>query len=406
MNRKLLLIAYYFPPECSSGVHRMINLAKYLPRYGWMPTILTSDPADYPPGTALDEGLLRRVPATIRVHRARHVRLPDFRGRLGLAYNKLGWLPGALRRGWNIWRSEGFDVILATGGPWVSLVLGWLLSKLSGSPLILDYRDPWIHNPTRRSKSGLRRVFESAIEQRIVRSAIGVVLNTPELRDVFVRAFPDIPSTRVITLTNAYDPEVTNLRHSVGGRQERALVVTHMGHLYRSRSPMPLLETVKQMLDDGELGCDDLRVQFIGSADFDLDAVVRSMGLEGIVQARPPVDHARALLLLAASDVLLLLQSGFPLQVPAKLFEYLALDKPVLALTDEGATRNLMMQRRLGTVCPYADRAALRDAILRLVREHREGTLRPSAADLTEFSADTLAKRLADFCHASNVCAA
>ena len=56
--RKVLIIAYYFPPLGLSGVQRTAKFAKYLPKYGWKPTVLTVTPTGY---YALDPSLLEEV---------------------------------------------------------------------------------------------------------------------------------------------------------------------------------------------------------------------------------------------------------------------------------------------------------------------------------------------------------
>ena len=56
--RKVLIIAYYFPPMGLRGVQRTVKFAKYLPQFGWKPTVLTVNPTGY---YALDESLLKEV---------------------------------------------------------------------------------------------------------------------------------------------------------------------------------------------------------------------------------------------------------------------------------------------------------------------------------------------------------
>ncbi|MBI3579799.1 MAG: glycosyl transferase family 1, partial [Ignavibacteriales bacterium] len=56
--RKVLVIAYYFPPMGLSGVQRTAKFVKYLPQYGWKPTVLTVTPTGY---YAMDDSLLKEV---------------------------------------------------------------------------------------------------------------------------------------------------------------------------------------------------------------------------------------------------------------------------------------------------------------------------------------------------------
>ena len=57
-QRNVLYIAYYFPPLGLSGVQRTLKFVKYLPLYGWKPTVLTVGPTGY---YAFDESLLKEI---------------------------------------------------------------------------------------------------------------------------------------------------------------------------------------------------------------------------------------------------------------------------------------------------------------------------------------------------------
>ncbi|MEO8577310.1 MAG: hypothetical protein ABI556_11440, partial [Gemmatimonadales bacterium] len=70
-HRRVLMISPHFPPDSSAGSHRVRLLAPHLERYGWLPTVLTVDPAYYE-GT-LDAGLADLVPRSLRVERVRAV---------------------------------------------------------------------------------------------------------------------------------------------------------------------------------------------------------------------------------------------------------------------------------------------------------------------------------------------
>ena len=48
MNRKVLIITYYWPPAGGGGVQRWVKFAKYLKFFGWEPIIYTVSNADYP----------------------------------------------------------------------------------------------------------------------------------------------------------------------------------------------------------------------------------------------------------------------------------------------------------------------------------------------------------------------
>src|SRR5512132_3440110 len=64
--KKLLVIAYFFPPSGSVGVYRTLKFVKYLPEFGWEPVVLTVSNGKFP---VYDESLLKLIPAGVEVHR-------------------------------------------------------------------------------------------------------------------------------------------------------------------------------------------------------------------------------------------------------------------------------------------------------------------------------------------------
>ena len=66
--KRVLVIAYYWPPSGGSGVQRWVKFVKYLPSEGWEPVVFAPDGADYP---SLDPSFQKEVPASVEVLRGR-----------------------------------------------------------------------------------------------------------------------------------------------------------------------------------------------------------------------------------------------------------------------------------------------------------------------------------------------
>ena len=161
--RRVLLIAYYFPPLGLSGVQRTAKFAKFLGRYGWKPTVLTVEPAGY---YAFDESLLREVEeAGVEIVRTTSldanrlfkkkgvVRLPSEFIRKAAGFigdllfipdTKIGWKRRALKAALELTARTRFDAILATAPPQTDFLIGMELKRRTGIPLLVDYRDAWM----------------------------------------------------------------------------------------------------------------------------------------------------------------------------------------------------------------------------------------------------------------------
>ena len=68
--KRLLYIAYYFPPAGGPGVQRSLKFVRYLPDHGWLPTVVTVHP-DHAAWPAVDPSMVREIPADVEVHRTR-----------------------------------------------------------------------------------------------------------------------------------------------------------------------------------------------------------------------------------------------------------------------------------------------------------------------------------------------
>src|SRR5436189_3884222 len=139
--RNVLVIAYYFPPMGLSGVQRTLKFVKYLPQFGWQPTVLTVTPTGY---FAQDYTLLEEInPLHIEVVRVGSldpnrlfrnkgvVKMPSERWRKILTYmsdlmfvpdNKIGWRRKAVRSAEELYKQRKFEIIFATAPPFTDFV--------------------------------------------------------------------------------------------------------------------------------------------------------------------------------------------------------------------------------------------------------------------------------------------
>jgi glycosyltransferase involved in cell wall biosynthesis len=197
---------------------------------------------------------------------------------------------------------------------------------------------------------------------------------------------------------NGIDPDDYRNLQTVSDASHDRFVITHGGSLYRKRDPRPFLRAISELVQDKVISEEELLVQFIGSIDseFDLPQWVRDFDLEAMVRLEPPIPHEKYLQRLAASDLLLCIQPRTDLQVPSKLFEYMAVNKPVLVLTHDGATRDVVKQYGRGTVVEPEDVAGIKETVLQLVHGELPIDAKTAAqdGDLLQFSGVRLAKEL------------
>lgn len=442
--KRVLMIAYLFPPVGGIGVagsQRVLKFAKYLPGNAWQPIILSIKEACYESYFSTDPSLLKKIPVDSLIVRTTVIRwltwLLHLKGRLrkGSASSgtlapaavdqsssalvsealpqdtqreksafqafkdgitdlfeipdeEMGWiLPGTIG-GLSAFRRYGYDAIFATGRPWTALLIGVLLKRLTGKPLIVDFRDPWMTNPFRIRYSAMRNRLESWLECQVIRHANMVMANTHELCEEFVRRFPAEPSEKFMTLLNGFDPEDFGRAFDSAARpRNQKFTITHTGFLYGKRDPMNFLEAVRLCFEQGRLARDKVEILLIGSAElpYSLSEYLRTSGLSDVVCLHAHVPYRESLDYLNRSDVLLLLQPGTKTQVPSKLFDYIGVGKPIFGISPlDGATSNLMVKHRLGAVADPDHVQGISQALSTLYSAWDRGSL-DSMVDSEEF---------------------
>jgi Glycosyl transferase 4-like domain len=445
--RKVFMIAYYFPPIAATGAMRPLNFCRHLPAYGWMPSVLATDQPSALPPQASDADLLQRVPAEIEVIRVQHGnplgRLLAYRdwlkrmlnrkasaissqvaraGNAALNYDadrresafatarrfvfdawlsfpdpQSRWYQPAVRAMVGRSAAKRPDVILATGGPWTSLLVGKRLAQQWEVPFVADFRDPWVGRPELFSSTLLHR-RAARLEWSVCEAASRVILNTEELRVRFCEQYPQW-QTKFVVITNGYPQEMA-LHPAIddaSANPPSVLEFSHFGTVYGHRSPLALFQAVHALMSEGALDHTRLTLRFVGVWDVDdltCNQLAKSLEERGVLQRVPPIPHQACLKEMAKSDVLLILQPDYPLQVPAKIYEYMTAGRPLFVLGGEGATANLVHRHRLGRCCPNRMSEAKR-TLMELMND-RTSLTPPSPADTEQFNYAVLSKRLAD----------
>jgi glycosyltransferase involved in cell wall biosynthesis len=185
-----------------------------------------------------------------------------------------------------------------------------------------------------------------------------------------------------------------------------------------NRDPVPLLRGIRRALDKGWLDENDLLITFLGTGVYGdserFKEDVASLSLEPFVQVTVDrVPYRQALARMAGADVLIVLsenlsdvgaqvQAWTAMQVPAKLYEYLRLGRPLLALVSEGAVKELLETTRTGAATPPRDTEGVALALKRLYAERLpiRSSLPPANSSISSYSRESLSAALAEQLHA------
>ncbi len=407
-SRSVLLVAYHFPPLGGIASLRALRFARLLPEFGWQPIVLTARRGDYThdPSLTFPEAQVHRT-GNLELSRAGRevLGLPAGAGarltrRSPLAWLRrfarrwlyrpdaqIGWYPFALAAARRVLRDQPIEAVFTTAFPITAHLVGRRLRRDTGLPWVADFRDLW---SDWAFEPGLRLRLDQALEHDLLAEASAVASTS----DTYADVLRNRGARRSLTLTNAFDECVTP--RTMRPRRVGPLHVAHLGSFY------PEYQTLDAaLLALGALqSTHQVTLTFVGALPAALAPVLARAGLEPHVEATGFVAHAKSLERAAQADVLLVAgpaHAETPAMrglVPAKVFEYLGLRRPILMLgAPQADVARWLTNLPWARVVAPDDVAGARQALLELASLEPRAT--PLPAEYERFSARAVTRTLA-----------
>ena len=386
MSRKVLMIAYHFPPlSGSSGIQRTLRFVQHLPALGWQPIVLSASPHAY---ERTSDDLMADVPVGTVVRRAfaldtaRHLQLAGrYMGWMARPDRWISWQYDAVRQGLKLIKEFKPDVIWSTYPIATAHVIASKLHRKTGIPWIADFRDPMAQDGY--PADPITRQSYLDIEAAAAAQASYCVFTTPGAARIYQQRYPD-DAHRMVVLENGYDeesfasvapqPQVL----TADERGKRPLILLHSGIVYPSeRDPTQLFEALGRLKKAGTLSPSDLRIRFRASVHDDLlQSLSQAHGAQDFIELCPAIPYRAALAEMLTVDALLVMQaSNCNAQIPAKIYEYLRAGKPILGLTDpDGDTAGVLRGAGLNCIARLDSADEIASALTTLVSDLRLGT--------------------------------
>jgi len=417
--KRVLMLAYYFPPLGMGGTQRSAKFARYLPEFGWQATVLTVKPIAYwaedvsllddlagveivragsfdpqrllalarrktTPGAPVNEpaqpaaasggasgagGRARAVGgsgmlAWINRRLLPWVLLPD---------SKILWSWHARRAAAGLLRSGACSAIWSTSPPHSTHLIARRLARRYRLPWIADFRDAWADSVVVPQPTPWHRRRQAALLRRVAQDADLLIGVTPGIV-AELEAAGGAGKTRL--MTNGFDaadfPD-SGPPYRAGDRlspatapPERRFVLCHCGAISRFSDPAPLLAALRPEEPSR------LHLHFVGfDASGSFAERVRSLGLTERISWSGYLPHRQALAAMAAADALVLIACDDPRArfIPGKSFEYLASRKPILLISNVAETLALLQGQPGVIACAPDQPEAIRAALARLQQD-------------------------------------
>lgn len=405
--RRLLFLAYEFPPSAGGGVQRVAKLAKYLRREGWEPVVIAAEPL---PGKPMDDTLLReiegievlRLPArnlTVAIARAvRHLKRgvrsqasgapahpgaqasPARPGRSPLSTVVARWLMvpdaavpwsrSAARLARAMHAERPFDAVFASGPPYSALVAAGRIGKSLGIPVLLDMRDAWRDNIAGLFPTPLHRALALRLERRALRDASAVVA----VSDGVAEEARDLGAREVHVVPNGFDPtDVPPWEPEPGA----PLTVAFLGRFNQViADPETFFAGWAAAVDD-ENALQDAHLVVVGPDAPWVSERAARYGLAGNVSFLGFKPYAEAVAIVARADAGLVLfadRPGSEAIYSGKLFDYLGIGLPILLVGPKhGVAAALIREARAGETAQDGDEGEVAGAMRSLARAKAAG---------------------------------
>ena len=389
-RRKILLVAHGAPPSPLPGARRIAGLTRYMSELGHEVTVLTSimygrgparwgparivrtrdaiaspvlelrrrlrSQAAVPPGTDAATGDRNgaQTAGEIRTSRWTSFVVPD----AAVAT----WLPFALPRALELNARHGYDCVITSAPPRSTHLIGLAL-QAAGLPWIADFRDGWNFEVVRPELAPPAAWLDRRLEQLVAtRADVATAVTSSVTGDLVSRL-----GARAATVSNGFDP--AEVIDDPGGSSELLAPdrhsVVYTGSLYPTRFA-PFARALAAVERDHPELASGMEIVIVGPSWEGVRELAEAEQLS-MVRWSPPLPRGEILRLQRQADSLLMLvEPERPGMATTKLYEYLAAERPVLAVGPEGEASRILAETGGGLSSP-ATPESLAAALARLL---------------------------------------
>lgn len=419
--KKVLIITYYWPPAGGPGVQRWLKFVKYLPDFDIQPIVYIPENPTYP---ILDEGLVsevsdkaiilkkkifepygfasffskkktKKISSGIIPNQKKQSLLEKLflwiRGNVFIPDARVFWVKPSVLYLEKYIRENGIDTIITSGPPHSLHLIGLALKERAKTHWIADFRDPWTtigyHNKLKLSKSASKKHKE--LESIVLNEADQILVTSQTTK----KEFEALTSKPIEVITNGFDVEKITKQPL-----DEKFSMAHIGSFLSERNPRILWKCLKEIIKENPDFKKDFELKLIGAvsqevldalSEFRLSSYVNNLGY---VPHKTAVEHQRK------SQVLLLVEinsEDTKSIIPGKLFEYMASERPILAIGPEGSDfASIIKETNTGAFFHYDEFDALKERILAYYTAFKEGNLKTHAVGLQQYSRKSLTEKL------------
>lgn len=377
MKKNLLIISIYYPPIQSIASNRIESFAKYLDKNKY--NIYVHTLGDIDSIDTVNNITINRVKNNVlfkpllfnqRTNKVFHV--------IKVLYNIFikffcsneyrGWIKKSLDILPSYLKDKKIDIILSTYAPTAPHIVALELKK--GFPnikWIADMRDEMSLNPflLKTERKSIR-----ILERSILNNCDALISVSSPIVSNFVK-LAQKKSLKVYEIKNGYDFKLNEYKPN-----NKLFTISHVGSFYGLITPESFLNAMSGLVQKNLI--QDFSINFIGV----MKPISFPSNLRNKVNIIGKISHQEALKYMRESDALLLIhatrngKSVYKGAYGGKVFEYLGMQRPILALIDENdIVSDLIRSTQLGYISNNEDIKGIEDILLEVYNNWKNSTI-------------------------------
>lgn len=393
MNKKILIITYYWPPSGGAGVQRWLKFVKYLVKFGYTPHIYTPENPESP---AIDNSLLQDVPEEAVVIKRKIFEPYSFykkftgkkgnvnasflsedkdsrkklsekisvwiRGNLFIPDARVFWVKPSYKYIKKYIKQHNINVVVSTGPPHSMHLIAKKLKKNLDIKWIADFRDPWtnidFYKDLKLTKWADKK--HRKLELEVLQTADKVIT----VGNTIANEFMLISKKRVYVITNGFDADDFE---KVKNIESQYFTIVHIGSINVDRNHKIFWQAVSELTTEYKEFKENLKIKFIGKLDYSVKESIEKYNLDDKVEIVSYVPHSEIINYLSEAKALYLPLNNTPNAkgvLSGKLFEYLAINKPIISIgAEDGDAASIIESTKSGKLFDFNNKEALKSYI-------------------------------------------
>ncbi|MFA5498167.1 MAG: glycosyl transferase [Candidatus Cloacimonadia bacterium] len=415
--KRVLIISFYFPPCGGASVQRWLRFIKHLPNLGWQPTILTASESDY---SVLDPTLAHKVPLSTKVIRTKRslssklfsfvkpksndefpygtllsqkddplIKKLLYWTRLNIVTpdSRVFWSKAAYNLAKEELRSKKYSLIITTGPPHSSHLVGMKLKESTPLPWIADFRDPWtdIYYLQTAKQNPIIKEINKELEKSVLKKADAAIIISKPIAD-------SLPKGNKHVLVNGFEEEdFLDIKRT----KSSFFRIKYVGKLTEGQDIKAPLRWLSEYCKQDEKK--NITFSLVGTNFQNAKDIQRKHPCFHL-RTTPQLSHREAINEMVNSELLLLLINQCPHNkgiLTTKFFEYIAARPYIIAIgPKESEVAKYLSEYKAGEIIDYQDKMGFISVVKQKYEQWASGELQRNESDISSLSAEEQTKEL------------